>query len=51
MGPVTVFATQKIIRDYQPGPYIPTTIVIDKQGRIRDKQVGSLDKATLTDWF
>jgi peroxiredoxin len=44
-------ATQKIIRDYQPGPYIPTTIVIDKQGRIRDKQVGSVDKATLADWF
>lgn len=45
------FATQKLMREYQPGPLIPTTIVIDKQGRIRDKQEGSLDKATLTDWF
>jgi len=43
-------ATQKIIRDYQPGPYIPTTIVIDKQGRIRDKQVGSVDRERLADW-
>ncbi len=45
------FASKRIIEVYEPGPYIPTTIVIDKQGRIRDKQVGSLDKETLTDWF
>jgi len=45
------FATKRIIEAYEPGPYIPTTIVIDKQGRIRDKQVGGLDKQTLTDWF
>jgi cytochrome c biogenesis protein CcmG/thiol:disulfide interchange protein DsbE len=44
-------ATKRIIEAYEPGPYIPTTIVIDKQGRIRDKQVGGLDKETLTNWF
>jgi peroxiredoxin len=46
-----VLATKQIINAYEPGPYIPTTIVIDKQGRIRDKQVGGLNKETLTDWF
>jgi len=45
------FATKRILEAYEPGPYIPTTIVIDKQGRIRDKQVGGLNKETLTDWF
>lgn len=45
------FATKRIIEAYEPGPYIPTTIVIDKQGRIRDKQVGGLNKETLADWF
>jgi thiol-disulfide isomerase/thioredoxin len=44
-------ATKQIIKAYEPGPYIPTTIVIDKQGRIRDKQVGGLNKETLSDWF
>ena len=46
-----VFATKRIIEAYEPGPYIPTTIVIDRQGRIRDKQVGGVDKKTLNDWF
>jgi peroxiredoxin len=45
------FAPKRIIDAYEPGPYIPTTIVIDKQGRIRDKQVGGLDKEALSDWF
>jgi thiol-disulfide isomerase/thioredoxin len=45
------FATKQIINAYEPGPYIPTTIIIDKQGRIRDKQVGGLNKETLADWF
>jgi len=46
-----VFASQKIIRDFQLGPYIPVTIVIDKQGRIRDQQVGGVDEKMLVDWF
>jgi cytochrome c biogenesis protein CcmG/thiol:disulfide interchange protein DsbE len=45
------FATKRIIKDFDPGPYIPTTIIIDHQGRIRDKQVGGLDKETLDNWF
>jgi cytochrome c biogenesis protein CcmG/thiol:disulfide interchange protein DsbE len=45
------FATEKIIRDYEPGEFIPTTIVIDRQGRIRHKQVGAMNKETLAGIF
>ncbi len=44
-------ATEKIIADYEPGQYIPTTIVIDKQGRIRGKEVGAMDKQMLLKYF
>jgi peroxiredoxin len=43
--------TGKIIDDYQPGQFIPTTFVIDKKGRIRQKQVGAIDKETLLKHF
>jgi len=43
--------TGKIIDDYQPGQFIPTTIIIDKTGRIRHKQVGAVDKETLLKHF
>ena len=44
-------ATSKIIRDFDPGDAIPTTIVIDKNGVIRDKQVGAMDRAALDKLF
>jgi peroxiredoxin len=44
-------ATAKIIRDFQPGEFIPTTFLIDRKGIIRDKQVGAVDKATLDKWL
>lgn len=44
-------ATEEIIRQFQPGQYIPTTFFIDKNGRIRYKHVGLLDKDTLLDYF
>jgi peroxiredoxin len=44
-------ATEKIINDYQPGQYIPATIIIDKSGRIRHKEVGAIDKETLLKHF
>jgi peroxiredoxin len=43
--------TEKIINDYQPGQYIPATIIIDKLGRIRHKEVGAIDKETLLKHF
>ncbi len=45
------FATSKISEDYKPGQFIPTTFVIDKQGRIRHKQVGLMEKQMLTSIF
>jgi len=43
--------TNQLIRDYQPGQYIPTTIIIDQEGRIRDRHVGYLDKTILEKYF
>ena len=43
--------TGRIIDDYQPGQFIPTTFIIDKTGRIRHKQVGAVDKETLLKHF
>jgi len=44
-------ATPKIIRDFAPGEYIPTTFVIDKKGMIRDKRVGGMDMRSLEELF
>ena len=48
--PVALY-TPKIIKDYEPGQFIPTTIIIDKQGRIRQKHIGQMDKETLKNYF
>jgi hypothetical protein len=44
-------ATAKIIADYQPGDFIPATIVIDRRGRIRYRQSSLMDKETLVHLF
>jgi peroxiredoxin len=44
-------ADQKLIEDYQPGNYIPVTIIIDKKGKIRFRQVGQIDKDALVKLF
>ncbi len=44
-------ADRKFLTDYQPGDYIPVTILIDKKGVIRFRQVGQIGKATLVDLF
>ncbi len=36
--------TEKLLDDFQPGQFIPTTFIIDKKGRIRDKIVRAMDK-------
>jgi len=46
-----VVATEKIVRDFDPGDAIPVTFILDKQGRVRHKQVGAVDRDTLEDWF
>ncbi len=46
-----VMGTPKIVRDYQPGNFIPATIIIDKKGKIRERHVGYMAKATLKEYF
>lgn len=46
-----VLATMKLYKDYEPGRFIPTTIVIDQNGNIRYKHVGYMDKETLMKYF
>lgn len=43
--------TQKIVRDYELGNAIPVTIIIDRNGKIRHKLVGSRDKRTIENIF
>lgn len=44
-------ATAKVIADYQPGEFIPATIVIDRSGHIRYRQSSLMDKETLLRLF
>jgi cytochrome c biogenesis protein CcmG/thiol:disulfide interchange protein DsbE len=48
--PVAI-ATEKIVTDYRPGEYIPSTIVIDGKGRIRHRHTGMMDQETLEKLF
>jgi peroxiredoxin len=43
-------ATEKLVEDFQPGQFIPTTIIIT-QGQVRQKHVGLLDKKKLLEYF
>ena len=43
--------TNKIVKDYQLGRFIPETTIIDKNGKIRDKHIGYMDKNTLKNYF
>jgi len=45
------FFTKKLMLDYKPGQFIPTTIIIDKKGKIRHKHVGYMDKKILEKYF
>ncbi|MBN1939206.1 MAG: TlpA family protein disulfide reductase [Candidatus Aminicenantes bacterium] len=47
--PVTI-VPESIVRAFAPGQYIPTTFIIDQKGNIRHKQVGAMDKASLSEW-
>ena len=44
-------ATPEIVRDFEPGEYIPATIIIDRGGRIRYRQASLMDKETLVRLF
>ena len=44
-------ATKKMVEDYQPGDYIPATIIIDRQGLIRYRQSELMTKDALARLF
>ncbi len=46
-----IMADRDLVRKYEPGRAIPTTIIIDSQGRIRHKHIGYMDKNTLEKYF
>jgi len=43
--------TGQLVDDYKPGKYIPATIIVDKNGRIRTRHVGVMDRETLESLF
>ena len=47
MNYTVAFGTPEIVRAYQPGRYIPATIIIDKKGIIRHRHVGLMEKEVL----
>jgi peroxiredoxin len=46
-----VMSTDTIQKDYEPGPYIPTTIIIDQEGKIRHRHIGYMSKEKLKGYF
>jgi cytochrome c biogenesis protein CcmG/thiol:disulfide interchange protein DsbE len=44
-------ATPQIVEAYQPGDYVPATIIIDRKGRIRFRNVGAMDRDALARLF
>ncbi len=44
-------ATPEIVQAYEPGEYIPATIVVDRKGVIRYRQSELMDKDTLVELF
>ncbi len=46
-----VMSNDTIQKDYEPGPYIPTTIIIDQEGKIRHKHIGYMNKETFIEYF
>ncbi len=46
-----VMGSQKVVDDYKLGEFIPATIIIDRQGRIRHKHVGVMSKKMIERFF
>lgn len=44
-------ATPEIVAAYEPGDYIPATIIVDRKGLIRFRRSELMDKATLVKLF
>jgi peroxiredoxin len=48
--PVAMY-TNALMNDYRPGRMIPTTVIIDKMGRLRHKQIGTMSKEMVLYFF
>jgi len=44
-------ATPEIVKAYEPGDFIPATIIVDRKGQIRYRQSEMMDKDTLVGLF
>ncbi len=44
-------ANNEIMQAYQPGQYIPATIIIDREGNIHEKHVGYMEKTQVEKMF
>ena len=44
-------ANMEIMQAYQPGQYIPATIIIDREGNLHEKHVGYMDKSQVEKMF
>jgi peroxiredoxin len=44
-------ATNELFKDYPPPQFVPTTLVIDGDGKIQHKKVGAMSKKELVDLF
>ena len=44
-------ATAELFKDYPPPQYVPTTLVIDRDGKIQHTKVGAMSKKELVDLF
>jgi cytochrome c biogenesis protein CcmG/thiol:disulfide interchange protein DsbE len=43
--------TSQFDKDYGPFIYVPTTIIIDTKGKVRQKKIGQVDKKFIEAWF
>jgi len=48
--PVAMF-NREFLNNYKPGQYIPVTIIIDRKGRLRHKQIGLMSKEMVLYFF
>ncbi len=43
--------TKQLTKDYGPFNAVPVTVIIDKNGKIRHRKIGYMDKDYMENWF
>ncbi len=46
-----VMTTKQLTKDYGPFNAVPVTVIIDKNGKIRHRKIGYMDKDYMENWF